>query len=35
MDFEPFVGLFSPCGAKKDQQKKKSTMLRQAKGNFW
>ncbi len=27
MDFYPFVGLFSPGRAKKDLQKKKSTML--------
>jgi len=34
MEFDPFVGLFSPRRAKKDLQKKKSTMLPQAKDAF-
>jgi len=29
-DFLPFVGHFSPCGAKNDLQKKESTRLPQA-----
>jgi hypothetical protein len=33
-DFEPFAGHFSPCRAKNDLQKKRSTMLPQAKGTF-
>jgi hypothetical protein len=31
---EGFAGSFSPCGAKKNLQKKESTMLPQAKGDF-
>jgi hypothetical protein len=31
---DPFVGHFSPGRAKNDQQKKKSTMLPQARGAF-
>ena len=33
-DFLPFVGQFSPGGAKTDLQKKESTMLPQAKATF-